>query len=92
MVAYHVDDLGESEAKGDVESLGRVLGRSDARIVMAHEVSHKPVLHIVASAHLNYKHQNVEMKISPCYKADCMRAKRRTCVCALFMMKITFEI
>ena len=50
---YHIDNLGEGEAEGDVEGLGGVLGGSYPLVVVPHEVTHQSVLHVVTTT---YRH------------------------------------
>ena len=39
MQAYHVDDLGECQAEGDVERVGSIQRRPDPTVVNPHQIS-----------------------------------------------------
>ena len=43
-VAYHVDELNESQSESDLDLLRHVLHRADELVVAAEEVPHQPLL------------------------------------------------
>ena len=50
---YHVNDLSESETERDIQRFGRVLRRSDPKVVVPHQVPHEFVLIVVCANNYN---------------------------------------